>query len=314
MSLGYWTMMRWLNKRRKTRFYQLTAGIMTTPPMPVVDAPWAIISMVSNSDVQMYILAMKSFYRQLGKGKIIAIVDRDMPAGSRHTLERHLPGIRFAILEDIDTRSCQRGGTWERLLYLIDHSQNEYAIQLDADTLTFGTDINEVVHCVKNNIPFTLGNAGRPIEKMSAIAPNAREMTSNYIGIVAERLFDQYPGAEKLKYVRASSGFVGLAHRGIGREAIEDFHRNMEGLLGARWREWGTEQSASNFAVANSLGAVVLPFPKYANFTPWSQRGKTSFFHFIGSYRYHDDYFANCALKVIEELNAGNADLVRKSA
>jgi hypothetical protein len=299
----------------KARFYHQTAAIMNTPPMPVIDAPWTIISMVSNYDVQMYILAMKSFYRHLRRGKIVAIIDRDMPPGSRQTLEHHLPGIRFAILEDIDTGSCQRGGTWERLLYLIDRSKDEYAIQLDADTLTFGTDIDEVVHCVENNIPFTLGNAGRPIEKMAAIAPNARAMNSNYIGIVAERLFDQYPGAENLNYVRASSGFVGLARGGITRESIEEFHRNMETLLGKRWTEWGTEQSASNFAVANSPGAIVLPYPKYANFWTGLKRGNSSFLHFIGTWRFHDDYFAECARGVIAELNSGNlAEAARKSA
>jgi hypothetical protein len=296
---------RWTSRRNKERFYRLTAPIMDTPPMPVEDAPWSIISMVSNSDVQMYILAMKSFYLRLKRGKMIAIVDRDMPVSLRQTLERHLPGMKLAILEDIDTGPCQRGGTWERLLYLLDHSRDEYAIQLDADTLAFGPDVEEVIHCAENNIAFTLGNAGRPIEPMLAIVPDARAMKSDYVGIVAEAAFDRYPGADKLKYVRASSGFVGLARGGVARKEIESFHREGEKLLGPRWTEWGTEQSASNFAVANSPGAVVLPYPKYANFWPGLVRGKSSFLHFIGSHRYLDDYFANLAQGVIAELHAG---------
>src|ERR1700759_1893147 len=98
---------RWKTRRRKERFYKQTAGIMDTPPMPVVDAPWTIISMVSNSDPQMYILAMKSFYRRLKRGKITAIVDRDMPEALRATLRHHLPGINLTNLEDIDTGPCQ---------------------------------------------------------------------------------------------------------------------------------------------------------------------------------------------------------------
>ena len=294
---------RWKTRRRKERFYRLTAGIMSTPPMPVVEAPWAIISMVSNSDAQMYILAMKSFYARMKRGKMIAIVDRDMPAPIRQTLEHHLPGIRLAILEDINTGPCQRGGTWERLLYLLDHSREEYAIQLDADTLTFG-NIDEVMHGGGNKIAFTLGDTGEPIEPMWAIVANARGNNSNYIGIVAERLFDQYSGAENLKYVRASSGFVGLARGGITRKQIEAFHSEGEKLFGARWREWGTEQSASNFAVANTPGAIVLPYPKYANFDPEVLHLGGSFLHFLGSHRYIDDYYANLANRVIAELNA----------
>ncbi len=287
----------------KERFYRLTAGILDTPPMPVVDAPWTMISMVSNSDAQMYILAMKSFYLRIKRGKIIAIVDRDMPVSVRQTLERHLPGIRFAILEDIKTGPCQRGGTWERVLYVLDHSREEYAIQIDADTLTFGHDIDEVIRCVENNISFTLGNKGRPIEPMLSIVPVSRADKSNYVGVVAERRFDEYPGAVNLKYVQASSGFCGFARGGISRKEIETFHIEGEKLLGERWKEWGTEQSASNFAIANSANAIVLPYPKYANFGPETRSG-SSFLHFIGSFRYNNDYFANRAKGVIAELNA----------
>jgi hypothetical protein len=251
----------------------------------------------------MYILALKSFYARIRRGKMIAIVDRDMPTRIRKTLEEHLPGIRLAILEDIDTGPCQRGGTWERLLYLLDHSREEYAIQLDADTLTFGK-IDEVIRCVDQNTAFTLGDTGEPIEPMLAIVPNARSLNSNYVGIVAERVFDRYPCAQNLKYVRASSGFVGLARGGIARKEIETFHRECEKLLGERWREWGTEQSASNFAVANTPGAIVLPYPKYANFDPEVLHPDGSFLHFLGSHRYLDDYYANLANRVIAELNA----------
>jgi len=291
---------RFKRQYQRDRFNRLTAGILQTPPMPVVEAPWAIISMVSNGDIQMYLLAMKSFYSRLKRGKIIAIIDRDMPAESRRTLERHLPGITFTILEDIDTGGCQRGGTWERVLFLADHSAREYAIQLDSDTLTFG-DIEEVIACVENNIPFTLGDTGQPIEPMrDAVAP-AKAKNSDYVGIALERAFDRYAGADNLNYVRGSSAFVGLSHGGIGRQDLEAFHREGERLLGSRWREWGTEQSASNFAVANSPNAVVLPYPKYANFNP-SYKHEGSFLHFFGTHRFVGDYFAELGNVVIRRL------------
>ena len=163
------------------------------PHRCVKSAPWSIISIVSNNYVQMYLLSLKSFYRQLGRGNVIAIIDRDMTAASRALLEQHIPSIQFVSLEDIDTGICQRGGTWERLVYLLDRSEKEYVIQLDCDTLTFGHDVNEVVHCATSNIAFTLSNAGRPIEAMTAIVRNAELMDSNYVGIIAERFFNRYP-------------------------------------------------------------------------------------------------------------------------
>ena len=78
------------------------------------------------------------------------------------------------------------------------------------------------------------------------------------------------------------------------------------------WRRWGTEQCGSNFAVANSPDPLVLPYPKYANFDPVSYWPATSnlneqnnaFLHFIGTYRYADNYYATKATSVIRELNA----------
>ena len=51
---------------------------MRTRPMPVIDAPWSIVSLIVEPQPQllMYILSMKSFYRKLGRGKIVVITDR----------------------------------------------------------------------------------------------------------------------------------------------------------------------------------------------------------------------------------------------
>jgi len=295
----------WRGTLARKRFYRLTRDILDTPPMPVQDGPLTIISMVSKNDIQMYLLALKSFYYHLRRGKVVAIVDADTPAESKETLRKHLPGIRFEILENINTGQCQRGGTWERILYVLDHAAKEYAIQLDCDTLTVG-NVDEVLAYAERNIPFTLGNQGLPIWTLPETSADAKKLlaTKNYVGIVAESRFDEYPNAASLKYVRGSSGFAGFAKGGFSRSGIEDFHQQMSALMGERWREWGTEQNASNFAVANSPGAVVLPYPKYTNYTPDKDWASSSFFHFFGTYRYTSDYFLKRAVAVIERLNA----------
>lgn len=294
---------RWRTKLKKARFYRLTQGIFDTAPMPVVDAPWSIMSMVSNGDVQMYLLALKSFYARIGRGKITAIIDRNMPDQSRALLERHVPGIRFRILEDIDTGPCQRGGTWERILQVVENSSREYTIQIDCDTLAFGPDLSEVLSCVESNTAFTLGSMGNTIVSLPEMAALARTTDSDHCTIVAERFFDRYPDAAKWKYVRASSGFAGFAKNGFQRKTVEDFHVNMEKLLGSRWTEWGTEQCASNFAVANSPNAVVLHRPKYGNFGLKQPNERASFLHFFGTHRYERDFFANRGREVIAALN-----------
>lgn len=260
--------------------------------------------MVAKHDIQMYLLSLKSFYARIKRGKIIAIIDRDLPASSREVLLKHIPGISFVVLEDIDTGTCQRGGTWERLVYILDHTRDEYAIQLDCDTLAFGKDIAEVETCLENNIPFTLGSGLNPIVTMREAATKARNSPGNYIGMVAERLFDQFPKPDDLKYVRGSSGFAGFAKNGFTRKALEDFHTKLQELLGARKTEWGTEQCASNFVIANSPNSVVLHRPKYANYDPATVPEDVQFLHFYGTHRYKNDYFAKRGQDVIKSLLA----------
>ena len=301
---------RFRTSRHKRRFNQLTHKILETPPIQIIDANWSIISMVSNSDVQMYILSVKSFYARIGRGKVIAIIDRNIPPQARALLEEHIKGIQFVILEDIETGRCQRGGTWERLIYLLKHAQSEYAIQLDSDTLAFGADLSEIVSCAENNRAFTLNQNFNQIQTMREYSESSLKLDGKYLGIYLEQMFSMYPNCNSLYYVRASSGLAGFAVGGFSPEKIEEFHESMRQIVGDEiWKKWGTEQCASNFAVANSPNALVLPYPKYANFDPisvWPNNtsdDENSFLHFIGTYRYDHDFFAEKALIVIDKLN-----------
>ena len=53
---------RWRKRYRMSRFNRLILGVLETPPIRIVDAPCTIMSMVSNFDVPMYLLSLKSFY------------------------------------------------------------------------------------------------------------------------------------------------------------------------------------------------------------------------------------------------------------
>lgn len=299
----FWRLRRQLQARK---FDWQIRGILDTPPVRVIDAPWSIVSMTSKQDAMMYLLSMKSFYRKVGRGKIIAIIRRDTAAATRHLLERHLVGIQFVILEDIDTGACPRGGCWERLCYILDRSEREYIVQLDSDTLAIGRDLGEVVTCIELNKPFTMADDGWKMQSMREIAAEAQQIHSNQIGIVAERLFDRYPDCDRLRYVRGSAGFSGFSLGGFSRGKLEDFHARMLARLGYRWYEWGTEQCASNFAVANSPGAVVLPFPAYSSFGPgaMARAERTKFFHFIGTFRFHGGFFAAQGRNVVASIKA----------
>ncbi|MDE2229966.1 MAG: hypothetical protein KGL11_13130 [Alphaproteobacteria bacterium] len=288
---------------RTRRFEWITRGIRVTPPVQVTAAPWTFVSMIGDDDVHLYLLAMKSLYHRLKCGNIVAIVAQTMPQARRDLLVEHFKGIRIEALETIDTGSCQRGGTWERLVYILDRARDGYVIQVDCDTLATGAELDEVVYCAANNLPFTLSD-GWPLVTMRAAAETARAIPGNQPGIVAERAFDRYPNCDRLLYVRGSSGFTGFAQGAFSRERIEEFDACMSALTGPGWRGWGTEQCASNFITANSPRPVVLPFPSYACFFPGGPRVEAKFLHFIGSHRFDEEFYAQQALAAIAELAA----------
>ncbi len=290
------------NKLFRMRFDYQIRDILKTPPMPVVDAPWHFVSMVAKSDIMMYLLSMKAFYRHFGAGKLSVIIDRATPEASRALLEQHFPGICFIVLEDIDPDPCQKGGTWERLVHMVRLSEHEYAVQVDCDTLATGVNLDEVKQCIKTNTSFTYADNHWCIKTLREIAADAREIDSPYVGIALERTFSDWHKADELKYVRASSGFAGFAKGGASMLLLEQFHADMKRALGPRWREWGTEQSGSNFVIANSLKAAVLPFPRYATFPLPTDNSQAKFFHFIGSNRFRKNYFAQQGRRIIADL------------
>lgn len=282
------------------RFNAKTKRILDTAPIEYREAPLAIVSMVSNHDPQMYIIAVKSLYRRLGRGKIVSIVDADMPQASRDLIRHHLGPVEFVHLESIDTGRCQRGGTWERVLYCVERSAREYVIQIDCDALCFGP-IPEVLDCVDQNRSFTLSE-GYPVKPLSDWVEDGEKKGSDHIVISFEKRAREHPDAANLRYVRGSSGFAGFARGGISRSMVEDFHEVMQSVHGDRWREWGTEQIASNFAVANSPSGLPLPYPVYSSYEGGALPQPCSLLHFIGTWRFDGDTFANLANQQADEM------------
>jgi hypothetical protein len=147
------------------------------------------------------------------------------------------------------------------------------------------------------------------LQSMTDTARVAEATPSDYIGIVTERAFSRFPGAERLRYVRGSSGFAGFCRGGVNRSDLTAFHKELSVLVGEkRFREWGTEQCASNFAVANSPNALVLPYPEYASFGRPIPLDQVKLFHFIGATRFNDGYYVARGLEMIEKLRQGDSD------
>jgi hypothetical protein len=87
------------------------------------------------------------------------------------------------------------------------------------------------------------------------------------------------------RYVRGGAVFAGFARR-----------------LFRRWREWGSEQVASNYLIANSPEECVLPCPKYASLWPGVLYEQASFLHGLGTNRFKGGTCREIASRVVREL------------
>lgn len=296
-----------LRKRaERTIFERLISGIWETPPIGYKPGCLTIISQTSHSDLPMYLLAVKSLYRQIGFGAIAIVDDGTLTEDDKRVLNCHLVDPKIIPLEEIDVSRLVKGGTWERLAYSVELAANSYVIQVDSDVLVTG-GLDEVCQMVAENRAFILGtwNGQRIVDasEASAYAGGFGADASRHIQSACERSLPLLDCADQVNYVRGSSGFYGFPKGTITRSAVESLCHCMTEILGARFREWGSEQFAANFLVANAPNARVLPYPKYAVFGPELNSDLPHLFHFIGAYRYSRGEYARRGRACIRQLS-----------
>ena len=274
-------------------FNRTARKVADTAPLQTRPSNLVFLSQVCHRDVVPYLLAIKSLYRAIGEGDVVALDDGSLTSLDRRMLERHIPGLQIVHIKTVDVGRFPRGGTWERLIKIVELSATHYVIQADADTLVSGP-IPEVLNCWKNNVSFLLGTEmGQAIEPAAVFAATARDWISNRfradelkISTLAEAALADIPTAWNGKYVHASSGFAGFARSSVSVSDLALLSDWMYERFGKQWEDWGSEQISSNYLLANAANAVVLPFQRYACYEPPMSVGDRPFLHFIGSYRF----------------------------
>ena len=300
-----------LGERRHRR---ATRDVLATPAIAPRDDGVVLFSMIGTRVLRSYLVAVKSLHHQLKRGRIVILDDGTLTGSDRAILDRHLGTPRVLSIRDVDTGPCPRGGTWERLLTILDLRAEDYVIQLDSDTVTTGA-VPEVAAAIGDNRSFTI--RGGPdaelldVDRIAAPSADASEdgAQDRHIQSAIEARMNrlEIPGRNRLRYVRGCSGFTGFSKGGEGRALAEAFSSAATRLVGAdRWAEWGTEQVTSNFVIANEDGPALLPYERYLNH--WNQPipDDARFVHFIGTCRYHRGTYGRVTRQAIARLVAGS--------
>ncbi|MDR0775287.1 MAG: hypothetical protein LBE81_01425 [Azonexus sp.] len=286
----------------RRRFEKALHQIASSAPIRTGSDKFTALSMVHHRDVESYLLAIKSFCRFFSPRRIIVVTDPTITDEDRQQMATHVGGIQFVHAENYRIAGMPQGGCWERLIAIAEFVQNDYVIQLDADTVAL-SEMPEVRKAVEESMSFVLATEdGQDFSSCTeAVAwAKKRAESGEHIQILAESSMDGLTDYQALRYVRGCAGFSGFAVGCFNRDKLKTFSDTMSQILGDKWTAWGTEQFTSNFMVSNSPKAVVLPHPKYCH--PGREQPGTVFLHFIGYVRFNTDRYARAARETCAAL------------
>lgn len=303
---------RWQRRIDTSRHDRAVKAVLDTPPIRPAKDGLVLFSMIGTAVLLPYLVAVKSLWTQLQRGRIVIMDDGTLTAQDKAILARHCGDPEIIDIASVDTGDFPRGGTWERLLTILDRRSGEYWIQLDSDTVTVGP-VPEVERAIQTNRSFTL--LGGPDAEIGALPlaliasqlyPDGPE--EGHIQSRVESRMDKMRDDLGWRYIRGCSGFAGFAAGNPGRRLARAFLAEMERLVGPEDISiWGTEQITSSFVIANEIAPILLPSSRYLNYWGKAWAEDAGFVHFVGTHRYDNDAYAEESCRVIAALQAGDS-------
>lgn len=292
----------------KRRYFRREFGVrcravLDTPPVELDESSGLVVlSQTYHPDLIMYLIAAKTFAKHIKPAHFV-IVDDGLLHEDRVLIRKHLLNVEFLDRKSVPNRVCPVGGTWERLLSVADLCEHYSVIQLDSDTVTVRPP-TEVAECIRRGAAFTLptrmGKAFVPVAEASA---TAEQMTGPHVQIEAEVTLAKIDILADTFYIRGCSGFAGFPKGSVRRTDLERFSQVMEQSLGRdRWSQWGTEQVASNYMIANAPSRATLSFEQYPYWKPGTDLATAALVHFIGDHRFTSSTYARAAMLAVNAL------------
>ena len=264
-----------------------------------------VVTQLCSRDLIMYLVAIKTFTRYVPPKAVVIVADK-LSDKDVATLAGQIENLTIINLNEVNDERFPKGGCWERLLTILSICKNNYVIQLDADTLTLKSP-TEVLQCIDENKCFTLGtDEGQNFIPFSEATKfiKERQWSGNHVQSAAELSMEAVDVDKTLKYVRGCAGFAGFSSNALGINRLAEICGRIENTIGKdKWRQWGSEQVASNIVIANSSAEpMVLPITKYDFFKPSREVELFTFLHFIGSFRFETNDYRELAIKEINHL------------
>ena len=307
MNMGNLLPRRWRSKLEATRHAEAITGILEPPPIEPRQDGVVLFSMIGTAVLLPYLVAVKSLWYELRRGRVAILDDGTLTAQDRAILAHHCGDPQILRIADVVLNEFPAGGTWERLLTILDNRAGEYWIQLDSDTVTVGP-VPEIADAIARNRSF-LFLGGKDAEMGPLPLQEFREhfypdgAADGHVQTRIESRLDSIDAARGWKYTRGCSGFAGFAATGNGRPLASAFLTEMKRMIGEEDVSiWGTEQVTSNFHLSNEPEPVVLPYDRYMNYWNEAWGDDTRFIHFVGTHRHDNGAYIQASCDAIDKL------------
>ena len=296
-----------LKNFQKFRFDQTAKKVLNTAPVKYrVDPSVTIVSMVGNSTVNMYLLAIKSFMKNFGRGTVEAINDGSLSADDLKVISHHVPNIQFSAANDVNTYDGPSYISWKRLYRVQKLAETSYVIQLDSDTLSLGPLI-DVDDAVRANRGFLIGsNRWSNAVDVNTLKDIVSQWNNNHVQARAEAIFHKLDFYQDgTRYLRGCAGFAGYPKNFAKIEQIRSLANEIYEHVGDDWKKWGSEQTATMCLISKCNGSRILPWPMYQNFDfPNTKENIASMnlIHFIGTNRYERGVYQGLVNEYLKTL------------
>ena len=256
---------RWCPSEDVARHAEAIAAILETPPIMPRSDGLVIFSHIGTAAMLPYLVAVKSLWHRLGRGRV-AILDDGTLTGEDRAILAHHCGDPDLLPISSRGRGERPAAGCDRLLTILGRRASEYWIQLDSDTVTLGA-VPEVERAIASNRSFLLpaspGAAPLPLRDFAA-QYYPEEPAEGSARLNLESQLGQLSGSRGWRYVSGWGGIAGFAAGGGGRTLVDAFVAEITALHGSQWLEvGGFEEIACNFVIANEPEPVLLPHERY---------------------------------------------------
>jgi hypothetical protein len=268
--------------------------------------------MLGHAELQMYLVAIKSFLRFQPQARVTAHSDGSLSPDDEALLCTHIPGIRVIGTNEADERAKKelnpylaewraRDASWRRVIDTELWCETPRRMIIDSDIL--------IIRRPDAVLDWISGGGGTRPLMFGSTDPLPAGPIPEGVGkrpiqnVFRERLaqFAREAGGPPGFYQGGTSGYYGCT-RELSLAEIERLIR--AGLAaGIPMAEWGGEQCLVVYVLSSS-NPIRLDVRKYFNFAPeaMDRLNEVAVAHFYGTFRFHGGVYHRLGAEVVREL------------